>query len=1128
MNRKKLFQASSSAILAGSAISAPIAVQAADQNPFSDIKEGHSTYESVTTLAKEGIINGYPDGTYRPDVKLSKKQAAILFSKSLKLELPDEVEESDLPFDSVNPNSREAPYLKSLLDKGIIVEEDHFTPNAELTREEMAEWLMRAFDLKALDNQTTVIPDFGEVNADYEQAVISLYHNNITKGMKDGSFSPKDTVNRGQFAIFLFRSLTKDDIDRVQEFDDLNIALGETPSIPKEANVLLTDGSVMKKDIQWDPSTLNLNEPGTYTLTGLVQGTLEKVTITITVSRYQIESVESLDPIEYTLGEELELPEKVDVTFKNDKTKAFPIIWDDKEFSSKGSFEVGGEIEGLEKDISVIVIAEEPKTEIESVEANNLREVTIELSRLPKDEYVLTEKSSYKLESNEDVGVSIKGIQVDKEAKTITLTTNERIEDDRILLTLDQNIVEEENTKVVQVEDDTSPSLIKVQPIGPKQIQITFSEPMDVGAEDGDEVLNRSILSSIQVDQNSVQSIHSYDLGRRLLVTFEDRLPEGKVDLSFDSELKDYNGNRLVSTSYSFDQELSRDFPKLSDVTVVHPHLIKAEFEKPVEFSYDDAFMSTFIYVSTNDKNIEALQVKHQNQNEIWIYTKQDHPVTDESTLRIAPSALIDLWNHTNDVISEDLSVGEDTVKPKLTGASLINGDANNEESLQIHATFSEPVQMSDLENSFTFEDSNGTSIAITSVERVTDEPSTYKLTLDKKPGTLKEDQYNLTVTDFEDMSGNEMQESSVEFEAKSVNAPKNFQGSVFANQNKMIFRISFQQSMQTSGDFSVEDLGQYELTIEDKRIVLNELRETQGVQVDLETYNNGENAELIIQYSEDATESWKEKLQYLSQSIQSQSMEEISLVIGKVANSQGVRTDGFYNTINLSPKEEFKVESVEAVNPREINIKVNNEVYYLNQEDFVAFADENGNQELDQGERIYIEESGYANHEGSSTITLKLTELLESDARFDGEPVYITTSNVMKTKNLFQQTIEPIMERAEDGIAASIQHNDRGEKMVSVHEDRFDEGVAYIQVPLTEDIDETTVNRLTFANDSYPVEQTFVEDGSLYLQVSSSNIEDLVGQAFIQESPLSDQANNIVDNLSFQVLETGDEISPE
>jgi len=111
-------------------------------------------------------------------------------------------------------------------------------------------------------------------------------------------------------------------------------------------------------------------------------------------------------------------------------------------------------------------------------------------------------------------------------------------------------------------------------------------------------------------------------------------------------------------------------------------------------------------------------------------------------------------------------------------------------------------------------------------------------------------------VTDFEDMAGNETQESSVDFKAKSVNAPGNFQGSVYANQNKMIFRISFQQPMQTTGDFSVEDLGQYELTIEDKRVVLNELKETPGVQVDLETYNNAENAELIIQYSEDA--SWK------------------------------------------------------------------------------------------------------------------------------------------------------------------------------------------------------------------------------------------------------------------------------
>ncbi len=33
-------------------------------NPFSDVPAGHWAYDSVNKLAAEGVIDGYPDGTY--------------------------------------------------------------------------------------------------------------------------------------------------------------------------------------------------------------------------------------------------------------------------------------------------------------------------------------------------------------------------------------------------------------------------------------------------------------------------------------------------------------------------------------------------------------------------------------------------------------------------------------------------------------------------------------------------------------------------------------------------------------------------------------------------------------------------------------------------------------------------------------------------------------------------------------------------------------------------------------------------------------------------------------------------------------------------------------------------------
>ena len=33
-------------------------------NPFSDVPAGHWAYDAVNKLAAEGVVDGYPDGTY--------------------------------------------------------------------------------------------------------------------------------------------------------------------------------------------------------------------------------------------------------------------------------------------------------------------------------------------------------------------------------------------------------------------------------------------------------------------------------------------------------------------------------------------------------------------------------------------------------------------------------------------------------------------------------------------------------------------------------------------------------------------------------------------------------------------------------------------------------------------------------------------------------------------------------------------------------------------------------------------------------------------------------------------------------------------------------------------------------
>ena len=60
----------------------------------SDIK-GHWAEESVRNLEKKGILNGYPDGTFRPDQSITRAEMAKIlsvaynFKTSNQLRFPD-------------------------------------------------------------------------------------------------------------------------------------------------------------------------------------------------------------------------------------------------------------------------------------------------------------------------------------------------------------------------------------------------------------------------------------------------------------------------------------------------------------------------------------------------------------------------------------------------------------------------------------------------------------------------------------------------------------------------------------------------------------------------------------------------------------------------------------------------------------------------------------------------------------------------------------------------------------------------------------------------------------------------------------------------------------------------------
>ncbi len=174
---------------------------------FSDVTKQTFGQEEIYRLVAEGVISGYPNGTFKPNENLNRGQSAILFARALQLDTVG----SPIGFKDIATSSSFFKAANATKAAGIFKGKGNgttFGATDILTREQMASVLVRAFDLKAT-NENVVITDMNHVSASHRKDVEILYQNKITMGTTSGKFDPKSPVSRAQFAVFLSRAMDK-------------------------------------------------------------------------------------------------------------------------------------------------------------------------------------------------------------------------------------------------------------------------------------------------------------------------------------------------------------------------------------------------------------------------------------------------------------------------------------------------------------------------------------------------------------------------------------------------------------------------------------------------------------------------------------------------------------------------------------------------------------------------------------------------------------------------------------------------------------------------------------------------------------------------------------------------------
>lgn len=166
---------------------------------FSDIDGVKWAEQSIYTLLDKGIISENDEKLFYPSRQITRAE----FAKMTAVMLGIKASLSDSVFADVSSGDWYFEYVTALYEKGIIngTDENHFSPESDVSRQDICVILSRAFGLTG-----SVENDFADADkiADYaREAVAAMKKSGIVGGYEDNTFRPENGATRAETAKIL-------------------------------------------------------------------------------------------------------------------------------------------------------------------------------------------------------------------------------------------------------------------------------------------------------------------------------------------------------------------------------------------------------------------------------------------------------------------------------------------------------------------------------------------------------------------------------------------------------------------------------------------------------------------------------------------------------------------------------------------------------------------------------------------------------------------------------------------------------------------------------------------------------------------------------------------------------------
>lgn len=177
---------------------------------FGDVN-GHWAETYIDTIKPLGVINGYPDGTFRPDSAVTRIQFISIAVNAL----------GKVTRTASTNEYWGTPYVEAALSLGLIKDSEYggltvSSLDSDISREEMASIVVNAFystgatlSQQELEAAAKSLKDFGTVSPDYYKQAVAAVALDVMTGYPDATFGPLKNAKRAEAAAVSYKLLVE-------------------------------------------------------------------------------------------------------------------------------------------------------------------------------------------------------------------------------------------------------------------------------------------------------------------------------------------------------------------------------------------------------------------------------------------------------------------------------------------------------------------------------------------------------------------------------------------------------------------------------------------------------------------------------------------------------------------------------------------------------------------------------------------------------------------------------------------------------------------------------------------------------------------------------------------------------